>query len=161
MSLILAGQRNTKMVGRRGYEPCSDLFWSHCLQGSHLCHYQGYRDRISAFGWIISFMNFLADWRINADGLLLLWWFQLVFTALSPLHWKEDLVSLLTALLFTFAFDTSFAALDTTTSWETLAPMILTKEGFACSVGVFEVLKGIYAAGSVDYPTLPQRNSAC
>ena len=85
----------------------------------------------------------------------------MVFTALSPLHWKEDLVSLLTALLFTFAFDTSFAALDTTTSWETLAPMILTKEGFACSVGVFEVLKGIYAAGSVDYPTLPQRNSAC
>ena len=58
MSLILAGQRNTKMVGRRGYEPCSDLFWSHCLQGSHLCHYQGYRDRISAFGWIICFMNF-------------------------------------------------------------------------------------------------------
>ena len=78
------------------------------------------------------------------------------------MHWKEDLVSLPTATQFTFAFDTRLAALDTTTSWETLAHMIpIIREGFACSVGVFEGLKGIFAAGSVDYPTLPQRNSAC
>jgi len=52
------------------------------------------------------------------------------------------------------AFDTSLASLNTTASWENLANMNYARESFGCSVGVFEGLEGIYAAGSYDYPTL-------
>lgn len=33
----------------------SDLCWSHCHQGSHLCHYRVDRDRISTFGLNVFF----------------------------------------------------------------------------------------------------------
>ena len=49
------------------------------------------------------------------------------------------------------AFDTS---LNTTASWEDLANMNYARQEFGCSVGVFEGIEGIYAAGSKDYPTL-------
>ena len=39
--------------------------------------------------------------------------------------------------------------------------MLFAREGLAAALWVFEGLEGIDAAGSVDYPTLPQRNSAC
>ena len=52
------------------------------------------------------------------------------------------------------AFDTSLASLNTTARWESLANMNYARESFGCSVGVFEGLEGIYAAGSYDYPTL-------
>ena len=45
------------------------------------------------------------------------------------------------------------ASLNTTASWESLANMNFARENFGCSVGTFEGLEGIYAAGSEDYPT--------
>ena len=52
------------------------------------------------------------------------------------------------------AFDTSLATLNTTAGWEDLANMNYARQMFGCSVGVFEGLEGIYAAGSYDHPTL-------